>query len=241
MQFHWKVIARFWSKVSLGRGEDGPCWIWQANKTGFGHGTFYLPGAIGIGAHRFAWILANGEIEGDLFVCHTCDNPSCVNPSHLFLGTQADNMRDCSIKGRAKGKPAGKGDDHFFRLTPNTVKRGQNSPNAFLSDTQVLELLRRKAAGEQTSDLAREYGLKRSTIAFMISGRSWKHIRNMPGCPTHGELDASHKKAPAAKLSTEQVAQIKTELKDGVKGYVLARIYGVSRATISHIRTGKTW
>jgi hypothetical protein len=241
MQFHWKVIARFWSKVSMGRGEDGPCWEWTANKTGFGHGTFNLPGATPIGAHCFAWTIANGDIQEGLFVCHTCDNPCCVNPAHLFLGTQTDNMRDCANKGRARGRPAPKGDLHPLRTNPGLVKRGENSPNSFLTDQQVLTLLQRKAAGERTGDLAKEYALGRSTINFIISGRSWKHVRSMPGCPSPEAIDAAHNTRPRAKLSAEQITQIRKELSDGVKGYVLARIYGVSRATISHIRTGKSW
>lgn len=91
-----EVIERFWSHVVKSDG----CWIWTAGT--YKHGGY---GLISIGdrnhrTHRVAWILANGEIPEGLFVCHHCDNPPCVRPDHLFLGTNLDNMRDSNQKGR---------------------------------------------------------------------------------------------------------------------------------------------
>ncbi len=81
----------------------GPCWVWTAAKDENGYGKF----GIGVGncivsAHRYAWIMIYGEVPMGLGVLHKCDNPSCVNIKHLFLGTQADNARDCELKGRHK-------------------------------------------------------------------------------------------------------------------------------------------
>jgi hypothetical protein len=96
---------RFWSKVAKTTETD--CWFWKASIDVNGYGQFGLaPGQFGAKtwtmakAHRVAWILTHGEIPPGMYLCHTCDMPRCVNPAHLFLGTQTDNMRDCVAKDR---------------------------------------------------------------------------------------------------------------------------------------------
>lgn len=101
------LIARFWAKVQTNgpvlRPDLGPCWAWTAS-TIRGYGQFHLPRDHGrqrtIYAHRFAWELTNGPIPDSLSVLHRCDHPVCVNPNHLFLGTQLDNLADARAKGR---------------------------------------------------------------------------------------------------------------------------------------------
>ena len=90
---------RFWPKVQ--RTLDDTCWEWQGYRGADGYGRFRVAtrGAPAL-AHRFAYETAFGPIPPGLLVCHRCDNPPCVRPSHLFLGTQQDNIRDCSAKGR---------------------------------------------------------------------------------------------------------------------------------------------
>jgi HNH endonuclease len=103
-QYTSKDITRFWSKVNKNgsipahRPGLGACWEWQAGKTK-GYGTFSHNGKI-VYAHRVSWELTNGFIPNDLWVLHKCDNPACVNPEHLFLGTRQDNTDDMMHKGR---------------------------------------------------------------------------------------------------------------------------------------------
>lgn len=87
---------RFMSKINRTNG----CWIWTASRNAEGYGTFYLDGKKLL-AHRFSYEYFMDEIPQGFEICHQCDNPSCVNPAHLFLGTHKDNMVDCSTKGRA--------------------------------------------------------------------------------------------------------------------------------------------
>jgi hypothetical protein len=95
----------FWSRVNKNgpiiRDGLGPCWIWTARCTPYGYGCFDFIG--GTLAHRFSWLLHNGSLPS-LFVCHHCDNPPCIRPDHLFLGTQGDNTADRDRKGRQKTK-----------------------------------------------------------------------------------------------------------------------------------------
>lgn len=97
---------RFWAKVD----KSSECWVWTAGRQHFGHGKFRPNGsAPHVLAHRFSYELAYGPIPDGLFVLHKCDNPPCVRPDHLFLGTQDDNMKDKVRKGRqAKGPENGR-------------------------------------------------------------------------------------------------------------------------------------
>lgn len=90
--------ARFWAKVDKSGGEDA-CWMWLGGKDKDGYGKILTYGKHNR-AHRFAWEIENGEIENQMQVLHSCDEPKCVNSRHLFLGTNIDNVRDRDLKGR---------------------------------------------------------------------------------------------------------------------------------------------
>jgi DNA-binding NarL/FixJ family response regulator len=109
-------------------------------------------------AHRVAWELFKGESPGKLFVCHKCDNPKCVNPDHLFLGTHLDNMRDREIKGRTNGQ------------------RGEGNASHKLTTDQVRAIRAEAAKGVATKQLASRFGISPSTATKVIERRAWKHI-----------------------------------------------------------------
>lgn len=98
-----QVKQRFWAKVNV--GADTECWPWTAYRGLAGYGQFAFHRRRLEQAHRVAWQLTYGPIPPGLFICHRCDNPPCVNPRHLFLGTRTDNVRDMWSKGRAYGGP----------------------------------------------------------------------------------------------------------------------------------------
>ena len=115
---------RFWEKVD--RGDDGDCWPWTASRLPEGYGCFwdgtYREGPRRpriVRAHRWLYAHLHGHIPDRLEVCHSCDEPSCVNPSHLFLGTHSDNMRDMVSKGRADNRGARNG---RAKLTPEQIE-----------------------------------------------------------------------------------------------------------------------
>jgi hypothetical protein len=143
--------------------ERGPndCWPYKGSVGTWGYGSFWLNDH-NINASRAAYLLLVGPIGEGLSVLHRCDNRLCCNPTHLFLGTQGDNVRDCAAKGRSRG----------------TYSAGDSHPRhgAILTPELVLNARRRFAAGESQSAIARDMGMNGSTIAGAIRGRSWKHI-----------------------------------------------------------------
>ena len=122
---------RFWAKVNPNgpvpphQPHLGPCWLWTANRNSVGYGMI-APGYGGrssILAHRASWELANGPVPAGLFVCHHCDTPLCVNPAHLFLGTDQENKDDMVRKGRSP-----KGERSGARLHPERMRRPNRKP-----------------------------------------------------------------------------------------------------------------
>lgn len=183
---------RFRSKVSKTEG----CWFWTGAPTIAGYGVFCLNGRQEL-AHRASWMFAFGKIPAGLNVCHACDAPACVNPSHLFLGSYAANALDMLRKGRGN---APRGDDHWSRrhpervargdraggskmrgelhhsyLKPETVARGEDVGGAKLTTESVLEI--RSLRGTASSSvLAKRFGVSRTTIKEVWSGKTWRHV-----------------------------------------------------------------
>lgn len=160
---------RFWPFVD----KSGECWLWTGRLHEYGYGLIVWEG-ITTTAHRVAWVLTYGPISNDLVVCHNCpegDEPRCVRPDHMFLGTPKDNMQDCSRKGRIRH-----GDRHYFREHPELLPRGERVGTAKLTEAQVIEIRKRKAAGERYVTLGRDYGVDAANIRAIVTRKTWKHI-----------------------------------------------------------------
>lgn len=150
------TVESFWTKVDR-RGED-ECWLWTRSVTGRGYGSTTLGGRFWM-AHRLAWTLTNGEIADGLVVCHHCDTPRCCNPSHLFLGTNADNSADMVAKRRS--------------YRPPSVEHSQ----AKLTADQVREIRRRYAAGEgSTHQLCQDYGITAMAFWRVAKGLTYTDV-----------------------------------------------------------------
>lgn len=150
-RFERSTEDRFWSKVQK---TDG-CWTWTASKDSCGYGTFRLSGKIRK-AHRVSYELSHGPIPDGMHVCHRCDVPACVNPSHLFLGTHADNMADMAAKGRA------------------TPPKGAEHHSAKLTEVQVVYIRWLFASGlMKQRQLAESFGVSRGLIGHISQRRKW--------------------------------------------------------------------
>ena len=155
-------VANFWRKVKKAGEHD--CWEWTAYKNDRGYGVMDF-GSRRLGlrrtykAHRVSYFIHNGDFDENLNVCHHCDNPGCVNPNHLFLGTQKDNVRDMLSKNRQ-----------------NPIK-GSKNVWAKLTEADAIEARQLYEKGNYSQrQLACKYGVSHKTIWLLIHRKKWTHV-----------------------------------------------------------------
>lgn len=160
------VAKRFWEKVHKGDAADA-CWVWVASTTRRGYGTIRIGGRQ-LAAHRLSWELHNGPISDGLFVCHRCDNPMCVRPDHLWLGSHTENMQDMVAKGRRVDGPS---------LNPEQRARGASHGCARLSNEDVVAMRALYDAGDASAkELAERFGLSLRHTFKIVRRQSWRHL-----------------------------------------------------------------
>ncbi len=148
------LMDRFLKKVN----KTETCWLWIGGKSSYGYAKLWNGKKPEL-ASRISWRLFKSDIPDGMCICHRCDNPACVNPDHLFLGTKSDNNVDRAQKGR------------------NRDQRGEKNEIAKLTAEQVLEIRQRHAAGGVTQRrLASEYGVCFQAIHDIIRRRNWQHV-----------------------------------------------------------------
>lgn len=149
-----KLEVRFWKNVQ--KGKDDECWLWTASKRSNRYGAFRT-GLKSNSAHRFSWELHFGKIPDGMVVCHKCDNPPCVNPNHLFLGTHAENQNDKKNKGRAA--------------------RGERNNKAKLTESDVRKIRILIEQGVSSREIGKKFNVLHSAILTIKNGKNWSWLK----------------------------------------------------------------
>lgn len=216
-----------WQYIDKSAGDDA-CWIWTGcrNKDDYG--------VIGINwkqelAHRVAFKLVNGHIDDGIFACHSCDNPPCCNPKHLFAGTILDNHADMISKNRqAQGITSGS------YTHPEKIIRGSETANAKLTEAQVLEIRTLYANSKiKRHELATMFGIGVNGIEKIIRGIIWNHVPN----PCKGIKIQSR----IAKLSEDSVLEMRKLKKSGATVTEIMNHFKLSRYTVNDVVYYRTW
>lgn len=170
--------SQFWDNVDKSGGDDA-CWLWTKRKDRDGYGALML-GKKHMIAHRMAYQLVYGDIPAGLEVCHNCpggDNPSCVNPAHLWLGTHKENMVDKERKGRGNHGNYSTNNQNGMQKYPEKVARGSAHPGSKLTESDVVTIRSKFTNGDNTQlELQREFKVSKVTIYRIINRIGWKHV-----------------------------------------------------------------
>lgn len=204
----------FWEHVNA--TDDLSCWEWQGTITKGGYGCIKIAQK-SYRAHRLSWVLVAGAIPRGWFVCHQCDNPSCINPSHLFVGPPEENVRDKMEKGR-----------HI---------KGRQARSAKLMPNDILAIRNLYESGVTQVELSGRFMVSRSNIGMIVRGDTWGHIGGPLSLNDNiGEHNVS------SKLTEKDVVRIRSLCLDHDMHQIdVADMFGVSSSLVQAICAGKTW
>jgi hypothetical protein len=166
----------------------GACWLWEGARSNGGYGLIAIRRAGRASsalAHRVSYELYTGPIPPGMFVCHRCDNRSCVNPAHLFVGTPADNAADMVAKGR---QPRVSGAANGTKTRPDRVVRGDDHGSSRLRSDDVRAIHRLRSDGVRVKEIAKRFGISKWHAYSIINGRYWSHL-----APNAAHLPAKEK------------------------------------------------
>lgn len=196
------------------------CWLWTGSRNHNGYGTFKV-GDRTMLAHRYSFLLHNGHLPDNLCVCHRCDTPRCVNPEHLFLGTNKDNSLDCVRKQR--------------------TSRGEDRPDALLTYEQADEIRALFEAGMWQKDIAELYGVANAVVSKIIAGKTYNTGQEVKQY-TNRAANRSGDRHPGAKLTAEQAYELRSLYETGLfTQKQLGEHYCVSRSAVSTVLSGRVW
>jgi len=211
------IVEKLLSRIKV---NAAGCFEWQSYRDEDGYGRIRFDGSRS-GAHRVSYRVFRGDFPRELLVCHHCDNPCCINPAHLFLGTVLDNSRDSKSKNR----------------------HAHGASLSHLTDEQIVEMVSKYNANVPTKELEKEFGVTDSAIQFIVHGRSWKHVPREPG--RRGRYlkreDITGSRNPKAKLSDGDVKVIREKRSAGWRVKDLAIAYGVCKSSIERICNRQGW
>jgi len=217
-------IKRFYSKIIYPDNDlESECWEFDSGIIGKGYKSFYFDKRSDY-AHRFSFRINNNfkEICPNNYICHSCDNPGCVNPNHLFEGTPTDNYQDMKSKNRTN------------------IAVGNRIPTAQITEKDVIDILTGKYP--DISSVCRTLKVSRNIPENILKGRSWKHItKNYDLEKVREKIVYTKWNRPSNTFNEQNVRDIKERLKNGEKVKYIAKKYNVTIYTIYGIKNGHSW
>lgn len=219
--------SRFWSSADLTANKN-LCWEWKRKREGR-YATFYLKGRE-YKAPRVAYSIFYGKDPSDLLICHKCDNPNCINPNHLFLGTEKDNSDDKIAKGR------------------EVFVKGESHPMSKLSDEDVVRIKYLCSHGASSTVVGKEYGIGMTQVRRIVNGDSWKHLHDKASVSTDS-IDRYKTKGDWAvgsrhghsRMTEGIVLAMRADHKNGLSVGDIAKKYNIHQSGASRIINRDRW
>ena len=233
MGFSQNIMLNYWNKINVPEDwKDHPekCWLWITGKGGNGqvYGTFTIKSKTyhkSFRSNRFMYENCYGPIPNGILVCHHCDDPSCCNPLHLFLGTNQDNTTDMISKGR------------------NIIVVGSDVGTSILIEENIVDIITNTLNGiyKNQQQILQKYGISDTELRRIINGKRWTHVTNQFSKAQLLQVKKLLTGLCANKLNENLVHLIKQDLKNNIKVTIIAKKFNISVANVYLIKNGQIW